>query len=70
MTPQAPLTRTWRTSSYSDSARQCVEVAQASAGCLVRDTKDRASGQLAFSPAAWAAFTRGIRDHVLRPPDR
>lgn len=70
MTPQAPLTRTWRTSSYSDSARQCVEVAQAGPACLVRDTKDRASGQLAFAPAAWEAFTRSIRDRVLPPAGR
>jgi Domain of unknown function (DUF397) len=67
VTPQAPLTRTWRTSSYSDSARQCVEVAQAGTACLVRDTKDRASAHLAFSPAAWAVFTRGIRNGVLLP---
>jgi hypothetical protein len=70
MTPQAPLTRTWRASSYSDSARQCVEVAQAGAACLVRDTKDRAAGHLAFSPATWTAFTQGIRNRLALPADR
>jgi hypothetical protein len=67
VTPQPPLTRAWRTSSYSDSARQCVEIAQAGPACLVRDTKNRAADHLAFSVAAWAAFTRGIRDGVRLP---
>lgn len=70
MIQQASITRTWRTSSYSDSARQCVEVTQAGPACLVRDTKDRASGHLAFSPAAWTAFTRGLRDGVPLPAGR
>ena len=70
MTPQTPPTRTWRTSSYSDSARQCVEIAQADTACLVRDTKDRAAGHLAFSTAAWAAFTRSVRGGRALPADR
>jgi len=46
----------WRTSSFSGSEANCVEVA-ARDGVLVRDTKDRAGPVLVFSPAAWRAFS-------------
>ena len=59
-TPQSSPARTWRTSTYSDT-QQCVEVAQAGQACLVRDTKNRDTGTLSFSPRAWAAFTRAIK---------
>jgi hypothetical protein len=63
------LSSPWRKSSYSDTAQQCVEVARAGTACLVRDTTNRAAGHLAFSPNAWAAFTRGIRNDVLLRSD-
>jgi hypothetical protein len=59
------LTRPWRTSSYSDTARQCVEVASAAAACLVRDTRDRDGQQLAFGARAWATFTSRVKDGRL-----
>ncbi|SCL33099.1 protein of unknown function [Micromonospora nigra] len=48
----------WRKSSKSGSnGGACVEVADNLAGVvLVRDTKDRDGGTLAFGPAAWAGF--------------
>ena len=47
----------WRTSSYSGSGDNCVEVAPAGSGVLLRDTKDHGSGPvIAFSAAQWAAF--------------
>ncbi|MEW2443292.1 DUF397 domain-containing protein [Micromonospora marina] len=48
----------WRKSTKSGSnGGDCVEVADNLAGVvLVRDTKDRDGGTLAFEPAAWAGF--------------
>ncbi|KUJ49515.1 regulator [Micromonospora maris] len=48
----------WRKSSYSGSnGGSCVEVADNLTGVvLVRDTKDRDGGTLAFTPTAWASF--------------
>lgn len=48
----------WRKSSRSSSnGGNCVEVADNLPGrVLVRDSKDRAGGTLAFAPAAWSAF--------------
>ncbi|MCS0634783.1 DUF397 domain-containing protein [Streptomyces sp. LP05-1] len=47
----------WRTSSYSaGTGGECVEVADNGPVVRVRDTKDRAAGELAVAPAAWSAF--------------
>ncbi|WP_326552242.1 DUF397 domain-containing protein [Micromonospora sp. NBC_01813] len=48
----------WRKSSQSNGqGGNCVEVADNISGrVLVRDTKDRDGGTLAFGPAAWSAF--------------
>ncbi|MET8083483.1 DUF397 domain-containing protein [Micromonospora sp. NPDC005197] len=48
----------WRKSTRSSSnGGACVEVADNLPGVvLVRDTKDRAGGTLAFGPVAWASF--------------
>ncbi|TFE36337.1 DUF397 domain-containing protein [Streptomyces sp. ICN441] len=46
----------WRTGSYTKSD-SCVEVADNDpTKVLVRDTKDRDSGTLTFSPSSWSAF--------------
>jgi hypothetical protein len=47
----------WRKSSASASNGHCVEVAPGPL-VAVRDSKDPAGPVLAFSPAAWRAFTR------------
>lgn len=53
---------TWRTSSYSTSGNQCVEVALVpGGGVAVRDSKDRESGTLVVSPQAWTAFVAAIK---------
>lgn len=45
----------WRTS--SGNGNDCVEVAPATAGVLLRDTKDHGAGPvIAFSPAQWTTF--------------
>ncbi|MGC4895963.1 DUF397 domain-containing protein [Micromonospora sp. DT31] len=48
----------WRKSTKSgNNGGSCVEVADNLAGVvLVRDTKDRAGGILAFEPSAWQGF--------------
>ena len=53
----------WRKSSYSNAnGGQCVETASGSNGTvLVRDTADRDGRTLAFSAAAWQAFTGALR---------
>ena len=46
----------WRTSSYSPNGGNCVEVASAPDGVLVRDSKDPAGPALAVTTAQWQAF--------------
>lgn len=49
----------WRTASYSGNGDNCVEVAVAPSGMLLRDTKDHGTGPVvAFSADQWAAFLR------------
>ncbi|MGN9809091.1 DUF397 domain-containing protein [Micromonospora sp. BQ11] len=52
----------WRTATRSGaSGGNCVEVADNLTGVvLVRDSKDRDRGTLAFGPAAWRAFVTGV----------
>jgi hypothetical protein len=52
----------WRKSSYSGSSGgNCVEVADAAAVVMIRDTRDRDGGALAFAAGAWAAFTASLK---------
>jgi hypothetical protein len=49
----------WRKSSHSNAnGGECVE---GSLACLVRDTKDRVGGRLAFSARAWGVFLDEVR---------
>jgi len=52
----------WRTSSYTASTGNCVEVAPTTAGgtVLVRDTKDRKGPVLTVPATAWRAFLADI----------
>jgi hypothetical protein len=52
----------WRKASRSDGDGDGVEVARADDGVVgVRDSKDNAGPVLEFNPAAWHAFTDGVR---------
>lgn len=51
---------TWRKSSFSGSQANCVEVA-ARDRVLVRDTKNRSSAVLRFTPAAWRKFVGQVK---------
>lgn len=50
----------WRTSSYTGSQGNCVEVGTAQNGVVIRDTKNREAGSLSVSPAAWRAFVADL----------
>lgn len=63
-TLDTPLTRPWRKSGRSTGGQDCIEVAQAQASCLVRDSKNPDSGRLAVSRQAWTAFTRRVKKHA------
>ncbi len=51
----------WRTSSHSANGGNCVQVAATPPLIAVRDSRDRHGPQLAFTPAAWQAFTTAIK---------
>lgn len=51
----------WRKASYSNGSGDCVEVGNAAPVVLVRDTKDRDGGTLAFSAEAWREFAAGLK---------
>ena len=47
----------WRKSSFSGgNGSACVEVGRAVDAFLVRDTKNRTGGTLAFTPTTWRRF--------------
>ncbi|MGH4011564.1 MAG: DUF397 domain-containing protein [Pseudonocardiaceae bacterium] len=50
----------WHTSSYSGSGSDCVEIAPAPAGVLVRDSKNADGPVLAVTTTAWRAFLSTI----------
>jgi len=52
--------RLWHTSSYSAAEGRCVEVAEGER-VLVRDTRNRGLGHVAYSADAWADFLHGVK---------
>lgn len=57
---------TWRTSSYTANAGNCVEVGSGTAHYIaVRDTKDRELAPARASHAAWCAFLAATKSGVL-----
>jgi len=57
---------TWRRSSHSTAANNCVETAWLEAGRLaVRDSKNRQGPALLFSSDAWTDFVRALNSDTL-----
>ncbi|TYB53800.1 DUF397 domain-containing protein [Nonomuraea sp. PA05] len=51
----------WRKASYCNGATACVEVAPLADGNVaLRDSKQQDGPVLVFTPAEWAAFTKGV----------
>jgi hypothetical protein len=61
---EARLTQaTWRKSSYSGGAGNCVEVAGSLPGAVgVRDSKDPDGQPLVFTTSAWRAFASTVKN--------
>jgi hypothetical protein len=55
------INRTWRKSSRSGSAAQCVELAVTEQVTGVRDTKNRDGGTLEFGVRAFSAFLADVK---------
>ncbi len=51
----------WRTSSYSGTNGNCVEVGGTAGAVLVRDTRDRDGVALSIPADAWASFTASLK---------
>ena len=51
----------WRTSTYSGSDANCVEVGNTAGLVNVRDTKDRQGPAITVSADAWRRFTTKIK---------
>ena len=51
----------WRTSSYTGTNGNCVEVGGTVGTVLVRDTKDRDGVAISIPGGAWASFTASLK---------
>jgi Domain of unknown function (DUF397) len=58
----------WRRSSHSTAANNCVEAARLAPGLMaVRDSKDHLGPALLFAAPAWAEFVRDLAGDGLAP---
>jgi Domain of unknown function (DUF397) len=60
-----PSRATWRTSSHSGANGSCIQVAPATPGVAVRDSRDPAGPALTFTAWQWTAFTADLKEHGL-----
>jgi hypothetical protein len=51
----------WRVATYTGGNGDCVEVADEAGAVVVRDTKDRDGGTLAFTPSGWSVFVGAVK---------
>jgi Domain of unknown function (DUF397) len=54
-------TEAWRKSTHSGTNGDCIETATGQGVILVRDTKNRDGGALAFGADAWASFVTSLQ---------
>lgn len=54
--------KNWRTSSFTGSTQNCVEIANGQRSVLVRDSHNRSGAMLSFAPGQWSVFLRRVRD--------
>ncbi|MGH3819177.1 MAG: DUF397 domain-containing protein, partial [Pseudonocardiaceae bacterium] len=54
----------WRISSHSSDGENCVEVAPAADGVVIRPSKHPSAGTITFPGFAWRAFVDDARDGV------
>lgn len=52
--------RRWRKSSHSGGGNDCVEIAGAASGAVVRDSKNPDGPRLRFGAADWSTFVHGM----------
>ncbi len=62
--PSQYSTLTWRKSSASAGAGECVEVAKSDTLVLARDSRDRSGVVLKFAPVQWLGLLQRIKDGV------
>jgi Domain of unknown function (DUF397) len=55
-----PTHSTWRTSSYSGTQGNCVEVAATPDTMTIRDSKNRTGPALTFETTDWINFTSSL----------
>ena len=60
--PDRYSTVTWRKSSASGGAGECVEIATADSFVLARDSKDRSGVVLEFTTGQWLGFLRRVKN--------
>ena len=56
-----PSEMSFRKSSYSSTAQECVEVADLPGAAAVRDTQHREAGHLLFPATEWSALLESAR---------
>jgi hypothetical protein len=55
----------WRKSTFSGAGNDCVELAVASQGAAVRDSKNPEAGHIAFVATSWDAFLGVVKEGSL-----
>jgi len=60
--PSPYPTISWRKSSASAGAGECVEIAKLGPSVLARDSRDRSGVVLEFTTAQWLGLLRRIKD--------
>jgi hypothetical protein len=65
---RTPSALEWRRTSFCGIENACVDVAFASTGIAMRDSKDPVGPVLLFTTAEWAAFLRGVHNGEFELP--